>query len=185
MTSSPILSSRPRYRIAPLFCSIVWITQLSACHDNAPADLQPWLAQAYRQARPLPLPAMAIPVMPPRWQADAGAADPFGLQLAMSPSHSPASGGETAPPVAPPAATSMPPLRAVAILRRQGASRALLQIGSRMLQVAPGDTLPGMSARVLDIDERAVRLELAGREVRLELGMGGSATAAAPSGAPA
>jgi Tfp pilus assembly protein PilP len=184
MTPSPLsLAHQQPPRIDRLFPYVLLATLLSACHDNAPPDLQPWMAQVRSQTRPAPLPEITLPAMPARWLPDASAADPFGLHLAAD------QGPATDPAIEIPRQVSapviLPAIRAVAILRRPGAARALLQIGTRMLLVVPGDALPGISGHVLAIDERAVRLELAGREVRLDLGMGGAGPHDSPAGEPA
>ncbi|MCA1324197.1 hypothetical protein [Herbaspirillum sp. alder98] len=185
MTPSPLLPRQCRHRVTPVVHAILWSILLGACHDTTAPDLQPWLAQMRSQARPQPLPEMALPAIPARWLPEPGTADPFGLQLKVQASLAAIPKNETSGPALAPVA--LPPIRAVAVLHRPGVARALLQIGGRMLQVAPGDALPGLPGRVLHIDERAVRLELAGREVRLDLGIGLGATKTndAMPGAPA
>lgn len=182
MTPSTSSSYRARHRIVAALSCLLGTTLLNACHDDRSPDLQAWLAQARSQARPAPLPAMPIPALPARWRPDPGAADPFGLRAMVAASHAADAQTEAAQAVQQPA---LPSLRAVAIVRRAGAARALLQIDGRMLQVAPGDMLPGLAGRVLFIDERTVRLELAGREIRLDLGIGGAVATDALPGAPA
>ncbi|EJN01220.1 pilus assembly protein PilP [Herbaspirillum sp. YR522] len=185
-TSTP---SRPRHRIAATLSCLLGTALLGACHDAAPPDLQSWLAQARSQARPAPLPALAIPALPPRWMPVPGAADPFGLRLAAVASHAAHARQETLQqlqqPPQPLQPAASPALRALAIVRHAGAARALLQIGGRMVQVAPGDMLADLPGRVLYIDERTVRLELAGREIRLDLGIGGTVADRVLPGAPA